>query len=98
MPIRLSTIVRQSKDQVSCSLNEEVAILNLSSTLYYGLDEVGACIWQALSEPRSAAELCRTVLDRFEVEDAQYQIEILEFLTELQEAGLIECADDGTPG
>jgi hypothetical protein len=98
MPIRLSTIVRQSKDQIFCNLNEEFAILSLKSTLYYGLDEIGGCIWQALSEPRSAAEICRTVRERFEVDEGQYQIEILEFLTELQEAGLIECADDGSLG
>jgi hypothetical protein len=39
MPIELSTVVKKSKEQVSCSLNDEVAILNLKSALYFGLDE-----------------------------------------------------------
>jgi hypothetical protein len=90
MPIELSTVVTQSKDQVSCTLNDEVALLNMKSTLYFGLDEVGAYIWQALSEPRPAVELCKAVLDRFEIEEAQCQAEVLEFLTKLEQAGLIE--------
>ena len=35
MPIELSTIVMQSKDQVSCNLDDEVAILNLQSTAVF---------------------------------------------------------------
>jgi hypothetical protein len=89
-PIGLSTIVRQSKDQVSCSLNDEVALLNLKTTLYFGLNEVGASIWQALKEPTPAIELCRLVRDRFEVDETQCQTHVLEFLTNLEKAGLIE--------
>jgi Coenzyme PQQ synthesis protein D (PqqD) len=97
MPIELSTVVVQSKDQVSCSLSDEVALLNLKSTLYFGLDEVGACIWQALSEPRPAVELCKAVLDRFEVDEAHCQADVLEFLTELKDAGLIEIMPSPPP-
>jgi hypothetical protein len=45
MQIELATTVKQSTEQVSCNLNGEIAILNLKSTLYFRLDEVGACIW-----------------------------------------------------
>ena len=60
-----STLVKQSKDQASCRLNEEVAILNLQSTMYFGLDEVGAYIWQALNEPRPVKRSRDTALDKF---------------------------------
>ena len=50
--IERSTTVKKSPHQVSTGLGDEVAILNLQSTLYFGLDEVGACIWQELEEPR----------------------------------------------
>jgi Coenzyme PQQ synthesis protein D (PqqD) len=90
MPIELSTVVKQSKHQVSCNLNDEVAILNLKSTLYFGLDEVGAYIWQALSEPRAVSELCKAVLDRFDVDEARCRTDVIEFLTKLGEAGLID--------
>jgi hypothetical protein len=90
MSIEMSTIVKQSKEQVSCSLNEEVAILNLKSTLYFGLDEVGAYIWRAMSEPRSVSELCRQILDHFEIDEPHCHADVLEFLGKLEETGLIE--------
>ena len=65
-------------------------MLNLKSGLYFGLDEVGAWIWQALKEPRPAVELCQAVRDRFEVDETQCQAQVLEFLTELEKAGLVE--------
>ena len=97
MPIELSTVVKQSKHQVSCNLNDEVAILNLKSTLYFGLDEVGAYIWQALSEPRAVSELCKAVLDRFDVDEVRCHTDVLEFLTKLDQAGLIEFVPSEVP-
>lgn len=92
MPIELSTTVKQSKDQVSCDLNEEAAILNLKSTLYFGLNEVGAYIWQLLSEPRAVSEVCKAVIERFDVDEARCHTDVFGFLAELDQAGLIETA------
>ena len=97
MAIGLSTVVKQAKHQVSCNLNDEVAILNLKSTLYFGLDEVGAYIWQTLSEPRAVSELCKAVLDRFDVDEARCHTDVLEFLTKLDQAGLIEFVPSEVP-
>ena len=53
IPMNLSTVVKRSKHQVSSCLDDEVAILNLESGMYFGLDEVGAFIWEALNEPQA---------------------------------------------
>ncbi len=90
MPIDLATRVTKSPDQISCELDGEVAILNLKSTLYFGLDRVGATVWDALDEPKTAADLCRAVLDRFDVADDRCREDVLELLTRLNKAGLIE--------
>ncbi len=34
-----------SSNQISTDLGDEIAILNLDSGVYYGLSDVGACIW-----------------------------------------------------
>src|ERR1700730_5048974 len=88
--IERSTVVKRCDHQMSCSLNDESAILTLQSTLYYGLDEVGACIWQALEEPRQVVELCKVVSDDFDVSEAACEADVVTFLTTLHEAGLIE--------
>jgi hypothetical protein len=90
MQMNSSTIVKQSKNQVSCCLNDEVAILNLESTMYFGLDEVGAYIWEALNEPRPVSEICGMVLDKFEVDKVACTADVFNFITRLEKAGLVE--------
>jgi Coenzyme PQQ synthesis protein D (PqqD) len=90
MAIGLSTLVKHSTDQVSCNLNGEVVVLNLKSTLYFGLDEVGACIWNSLRDPKRSSDICRIVMDRFDVKEEQCRADVLDFLGNLDKAGLIQ--------
>lgn len=90
MAIDLSTAVKRSSAQVSTALDEEVVILNIEESLYFGLEGVAACIWNAVSEPTNAAEICRQVMERFDVGEDQCRREVMAFLEELASAGLIE--------
>jgi hypothetical protein len=85
-----STVVKQSPRQVSCNLNEEVAILDLDQALYFGLEGVGAHIWAELERPRPVAEICRSIAESFDVGEADLEADVLKFLQQLQEVGLIE--------
>lgn len=89
---RQSTIII-SKDQVSCDLAGEAAILNLSDGVYYGLDEVGAAVWRMLEEPRTVDELCRGMMAEFDVDAERCEKDVLKLLQELQAKGLIEVRD-----
>jgi Coenzyme PQQ synthesis protein D (PqqD) len=97
MHIDLSTVVKQSGDQISCELNEETAILNMQSAQYFGLDEVGSVIWQELAEEKTVRELCSAVVDQFEVDEAQCRLDVIEFLDALIKAGLIEILPSSHP-
>lgn len=84
------TVVVATKDQVSCDLQGEAAILNLRSGVYYGLDPVGARIWGLLQEPRSVDELRETLVREFEVEPTRCEADLLALLERLLDAGLID--------
>lgn len=88
--IDLSTVVKQSTGQVSCNLHDEIAILNLDKAAYFGLEGVGSQIWQALERPRAVKDLCKLIVDDFDVDPAQCQADVLRFLHTLQQAGLVE--------
>jgi hypothetical protein len=92
MPQRFNstTLIRRSPHQASCKLNDEVAILNLDTALYFGVDRVGAQIWAALEVPKTVAALCDDVVGRFEVGPAECRGDVEKFLTRLYENGLIE--------
>ena len=49
-------VVVAARQQISCDLADEVAILNLESGVYYGIDAVGALIWNLVQQPRTRSE------------------------------------------
>jgi hypothetical protein len=85
-----STIVKKSANQVSCVLNEEVAVLNVDRSLYFGLQGVGAHIWDRLEEPRSVAQICDDVVAHFDVTPELCSKDVCKFLDDMREAGLVE--------
>lgn len=85
-----TTIVKRSDRQVAANLDGEVAILDLEKGLYFGLQDVGAHVWEALQKPRSVDELCATVLAHFDVEPEVCRADLMKFLASLHEIGMIE--------
>lgn len=86
----VQSVVVAAKDQVSCDLEGEAAILSLAKGTYYGLDLVGAQVWTLLQQPRSVAEICDAVLQEYEVEPECCRKDMLALLERLQTEGLIE--------
>jgi len=70
-------------------VGDETVILDLASGTYFGLDPVGARVWQLLSEGRTLAEICETMLEEYEVEREQLETDVLRLTGELLERGLV---------
>ena len=88
------SIIVASKEQVSCDLAREMAILDVKSGTYYGLNAVGAWIWQLIQEPRTVYEVCDALLKEYEVEPERCERDLLALLQELADKGLIEVKDE----
>ena len=86
------SIVVVSKHQISCDLAGEAAILELKSGTYFGLDEIGATVWNLIAQPRRVVEVRDALIDQYDVEAERCGRELIELLDELQERGLIEIA------
>ena len=87
--ITTAATVVASKDQVSCDLAGEAAILNLKNSVYYGLDPVGARIWALVQEPVTVAAVRDVILDEYDVEREQCEHDLLDLLQKLAAQGLI---------
>ncbi len=98
MNITLSphSIVVASKDQVSCDLAGEAAILNIKKGVYYGLDPVGAQIWRLIQQPRSVNEVREAIVSEYDVEPERCESDLLALLARLLAEGLIEVKE-GAP-
>jgi hypothetical protein len=90
MTLDSTTVVRRCDGQVDCRLDGEVAVLHLDKGLYFGLQDVGAHVWESLQEPQSVAAICAGVVENFDVDPSRCQADVLRFLATLQEEGLIE--------
>jgi len=89
-PLSLHTIVVATSEQVSCPLGEESAILNLKNSVYYGMNPIGARVWDLLKQPKSVTELRNALLEEFEVDEARCGGDLLALLETMRSEGLIE--------
>jgi hypothetical protein len=79
-----------SKDQASCDLAGEMAIVNFENGVYYGLDPIGARIWTLLNQPLTIKELCNSLAGVYDVEQSTLDSDIRAFINELADQGLVE--------
>ena len=87
--LSVHSIVIATPEQVSCPLGEESAILNLKNTVYYGLNPVGACVWNLLQQARTVGELRDALLDEYDVDAGRCEHDLLELLEKMRAEGLV---------
>jgi len=88
-----ATVVASGR-QVSTDLEGESVILNFDEGVYYGLEKVGARVWEMVRSPVPLAEIRDTIVAEFDVDPDRCEADLQNLLTELAEAGLIEVADE----
>ena len=84
------TIIVAADNQVSCDVDNEAALLNLTTGVYYGLDAVGAYIWKLVQAPTTVGALRERMVADFEIDAAVADSDLTEFLGEMLSAGLIQ--------
>lgn len=88
--ITLERTISAAPDQVSSDLGGEAVILNLKNGTYYGLNEVGAFVWERIQQPQTALALRDMLLAEYEVEVEQCEQDLLELLSTMAAHNLIE--------
>jgi hypothetical protein len=92
--VSTDSVVVAARDQVSSDLGGEVAILDLNVGVYYGLDEVGARVWELIQEPRVVRDVRGILLEEYDVAPERCERDLIELLERLAEEGLIELRDE----
>jgi hypothetical protein len=94
--LSLQSIVIASPEQVSCPLGEESAILNLKNTVYYGLNPVGARVWNLLQQERTVSDLRNALLDEYDVDAGRCESDLFTLLEKMRSEGLIQVRSAAT--
>lgn len=70
-------------------VGEELVILDLASSTYFGLDDVGTRIWQLFSEKKSLGEVCEAMALEYDCPQETLLQDIRKMVDELSAKGLV---------
>ena len=84
---------RRSAEFVTAALDDELALLDVRSGSYVGLNVTATAIWQRLDRPVSVDEIYAGLMQDFAVEPAECRAAVERALKELLRRGLVERAD-----
>lgn len=87
-------VVVVATDVLCCELRGEAVILNLKSGVYYGLDSIGARIWELIKEPIAIGDVCAVLLEEYNVSREQCEMEVRSLFQQLAELGLVELRNE----
>lgn len=73
-------------------VGEEVVLLNLDSGVYFGLDPVGARIWELIAEQKGLAEVAETIASEYDAPREKIDGDLESLVRELEEKKLIAIA------
>jgi hypothetical protein len=94
MQIPLNAYIVASSDQVSTITGGEVVILGLSNGVYYGLNEVGRAVWEALKSPIKVSDICEKIKAEFDTNEQECESDLRTLLDDLYTHQLISIQSE----
>ncbi|MBF2004238.1 MAG: PqqD family protein [Chlorogloeopsis fritschii C42_A2020_084] len=85
-----------NKNQVSSEVLGETVILNMTSGIYYGLNETGTFIWNLIQEPKTVEYILSALLDEYEAKPEECKSDLLALIQDLADKGMIEIKDEAS--
>jgi len=91
--ITLHTRLQASQDIVTSQLDDEMVMMSIENSEYYGLDEIGGKAWTLLAEPHTISEICDVITSEYAVSRAQCEQDMLEWLGEMVKENLVHVVE-----
>ena len=90
MPVTLNDTARIPERVTFRRVRDEMALLDLESGVYFGLDETGARIWELLAEHGKLQAVAEQMEREYDVPAQQLRDDLLRLAEDLKAKGLIE--------
>jgi len=92
MAATLSDTVRIPQRITFRRVRDEMALLNLDTGVYFGLDEIGARMWELVVEDGRLQVVAERMEDEYAVDPARLRQDLLRWIDELTAKQLLEIA------
>lgn len=90
--LSLSSMVRRNEDHLAAEAGDELVLMSTHRGNYYGLDPIGADIWQRLETPQTISDLCQSLAQVYDADEATICRDVVALLGKLAGEGLIEVS------
>jgi|HubBroStandDraft_2_1064218.scaffolds.fasta_scaffold434332_2 hypothetical protein len=90
------TAVEMGDSVIFQTLHDEVVLLNLTEHEYYGLDSVGAYVWQLLLKHGNVADAAKSLQTLYAVDEETARRDVETLAEELLASGLLKKSGAGT--
>lgn len=89
MSVTLPTRVHISEHVISQELEDDCVLLDMASEQYYGLDDVGARIWQFFTEEDDIDAILTRLRAYYGADEGTLRHDLAAFISQLQAEGLV---------
>lgn len=92
MTLTMSSLIKRSPEIVHSDMDGETVMMSIEQGEYYGIDAIGAQIWNMLEEEKSIEDICASLCEKYDVEASVCQRDVIRFLENMHEQKIIEIA------
>lgn len=79
-----------SDEVLTQNLDGEIVLLDLQSEQYFGLDDVGSAMWNALAQTGSVEAAFQQLQSTYDIEPDRLHQDLLSLVGQLRENGLLK--------
>lgn len=95
--MRWDATFRPAEQIVAKVVGEELVLLDYEGEIYYGLDPIGARIWELFGTGRNLGEIIDTLLGEYDVTREELANDLEGLITELERNGLVKIVTGHVP-
>ena len=92
--IHLHDVVVTRESLMSTDLDGDTVLLDTESGHYFGLNGVGARVWELAREPRAVRDILDELLTEYDVPEVQLKDDVLSFVNGLAQHSLLFVVQD----
>ncbi|WP_439815133.1 PqqD family peptide modification chaperone [Zavarzinia sp. CC-PAN008] len=88
-PLTSQSIVSRADGFIEADADGEVLALHVENGTCYGFNKVGSAVWTLIEQPTSVAAICESLMQRYDVDQATCERQVVDLLEELRGEDMI---------
>ena len=87
--ISMATILAKNHDIIESHLDDEIVLMSIGKSNYYGLKTTSLRIWELLEKPQRLEELCQTLQKEYDAPPGNIEKDVMKFVQEMNSHSLL---------